>query len=462
MARQGDYLFQRAGSKNWYLKLQYPKAFWAEGKRKVEKSLGTDDHALAEALAAPLITEHKKVLYVFRAGLAARRLGLTREQFENTLRFKHTQEPLTTIVNPDGSRSFATETHIFTLAPDNKVLNTQPNETVAKVPMIWFTPTQRRELRAAQAHQKKVKFKDVDAEVLEAYIAAKRREGKLRKDDEDGARRTLADFKSLTEGKPIAHSSREEAHLLADLLVHERGLSAGRTRKLIAFMKAAINRDMEDPRNTHYKYNIFANVSVSDDEEGSPDPLTEADMDKVRANLHLFTDEQRLMWVWHASSSIRPVGLYSIAACEWEDGEDAETGNRYRTRFVRIRKDKNKFGTRSLPIPQAVLDLKAADGTPLLPDRIQGPLFSTPRPQLLAEINRVLDKIGVLRDTDNKRVKTLYSCRHRAKDRMLTRGASSDMRKAIMGHAREIQAHDLYGHGFPMWQVKLWIDKIGY
>jgi hypothetical protein len=46
MARKTDYLFQRSGSSNWWIKLQSP------GKR-VEKSPGTRDKKEAEILAQP-------------------------------------------------------------------------------------------------------------------------------------------------------------------------------------------------------------------------------------------------------------------------------------------------------------------------------------------------------------------------------------------------------------------------
>jgi hypothetical protein len=59
MTRKTDYLFQRPGSSNWWIKLQSP------GKR-VEKSLGTRDKKEAEIMALPLIARHEAALLAAR------------------------------------------------------------------------------------------------------------------------------------------------------------------------------------------------------------------------------------------------------------------------------------------------------------------------------------------------------------------------------------------------------------
>jgi hypothetical protein len=51
MRRKTDYLFLRAGSRNWHIKLQSPD-------KRVEKSLGTTHRREAEILASPMIAEH--------------------------------------------------------------------------------------------------------------------------------------------------------------------------------------------------------------------------------------------------------------------------------------------------------------------------------------------------------------------------------------------------------------------
>ena len=46
-SRRRDYIFQRPGSSNWYVKLRSP------GEKRKEVSLGTPDRAQAEILALP-------------------------------------------------------------------------------------------------------------------------------------------------------------------------------------------------------------------------------------------------------------------------------------------------------------------------------------------------------------------------------------------------------------------------
>lgn len=54
------YLYQRAGSSNWWIKFAYPADL---GLKKIQKSLGTPDRKEAEVLALPLIAEHRKKLF---------------------------------------------------------------------------------------------------------------------------------------------------------------------------------------------------------------------------------------------------------------------------------------------------------------------------------------------------------------------------------------------------------------
>src|SRR4051812_19429736 len=51
-----DYLYQRPGSSNWYLKLQKPNG------EVLRKSLGTANKLEAEIAAAPMIPDHKRSL----------------------------------------------------------------------------------------------------------------------------------------------------------------------------------------------------------------------------------------------------------------------------------------------------------------------------------------------------------------------------------------------------------------
>ena len=130
------------------------------------------------------------------------------------------------------------------------------------------------------------------------------------------------------------------------------------------------------------------------------------------------------------------------------DGEDKERGVRY----VMVGK-KTEQSLRRVPLPAAVL--------PYLPKSIKGPLFdrsknADPSDAASKRLNRFLDDCGIV----DKR-KVVHSFRHRAQDRLRAAGCPEDIRWSILGHEEETVAAS-YGTGFPVPQLKKWIDKIGF
>jgi hypothetical protein len=224
----------------------------------------------------------------------------------------------------------------------------------------------------------------------------------------------------------------------------QRGIKSQRIQKLLALLRAACNVAKMNP-NPLYKFEIAE--PYRDDEKDVP-PYSDDDVALIRANLDAFDREERLMVIWHIASSIRPGGIYSIDCCEWEVAKVG--GVERQTRYVWINRDKGKYGRRALPIPKVVLE------SGLLPERIDGPLFKRDLDVMLATINRKLTKMGV-----NVGGKTLYSGRHRARDRLDDLECVERMSRAIMGHARKIEPHDRYGHGFRMWKLQPFVDGIG-
>jgi len=91
-----DYLFQRPGSTNWWIKLRSP------GKR-IEKSLGTPDRAQAEIIALrDYIPDHKE------------RLLAARPRIEPA--WQHKLEPGREHAGPDNSRIVATDKVLIRVA----------------------------------------------------------------------------------------------------------------------------------------------------------------------------------------------------------------------------------------------------------------------------------------------------------------------------------------------------------
>ena len=114
--RKTDYLFQRPGSANWYVKLQSP------GKR-VEKSLGTPDRRQAEILALPMIGEHKSALLAARPRL-------------ETI-WRHQLEPGREHAVPDGGRILATDRDLFYIGHNGSILGPSRMAAQPRLPSIW-------------------------------------------------------------------------------------------------------------------------------------------------------------------------------------------------------------------------------------------------------------------------------------------------------------------------------------
>lgn len=189
-------------------------------------------------------------------------------------------------------------------------------------------------------------------------------------------------------------------------------------------------------------------------------PFTEEDIKLIKANMEVFSREEFTMIAMHCAMSVRPVGLCSIVREQWveEDEYDADANlvRSHRVRCVFIETDKDQhYGKRRLPIPECLLAAEWLDGTPLLPDRIIGKLFTTSETKLNLAINNKLKRIG-LKSDEGKR---LYSGRHRARQR-LNSCKDEDIRRYIMGQAHDRRdAHNEYG-GYRAYEIKPWIDII--
>jgi hypothetical protein len=448
----GRFTYRPHGSSRYWFRFQYPKDVQALlGKRKVEYALQdpetgerTSDPKIADTLALAELYRHRLLVQEAR-----NRLG-TREVMENedgsieariVRRMKvagfDRPYPLGQSTTDDGTRVIAAEDSAVLIG--DGVLQEVPNALRPILTYAFFPGDDDR--RAAAP----VLRRDDDFAIFERHIA----KAKLRKDDASALLRTVEDLKSLTEGRPFRDLKRSEVEALITYLREERSLSSGRVKKLLAYMRASMNRELvqDEPLITR---NVFDRFEIEDpDEEGEIPPYSDQDMAIITASVDNFDPESRLMLIWALASGIRPIGIYSIQHLEVEERQG------HRTPFVFVHRDKGKYGRRALPIPAAVLECG------LLPAKWDGPLevplFSTPLPQLLVRVNGRLSKIGV-----NVGTKTLYSARHRARDRLrdIQPDVPDQMSRAILGHSRQ-GVHERYGHNYSMWRLKPIVDQIG-
>jgi integrase len=419
MTRKADYLFQRPGSSNWWIKLQSP------GKR-VEKSLGTRDKKEAEIIALPLIARHKAAL------LAAR------PRMETVWRYEY--EPSADMQDAsNGERVLASETELKFYGPDGKLLRTTPNggprfRVVNLQHRLGIPFVDERMIGFTEEARARAKPKTDDDKVLETYIEHRKITGYIERE----ARDVWALFKTLTDGKPLKDCDRDDGRKLVTHF-EAQGLKSATIEKKIAWLNAAVNLAISEGR---LKFNPFASIVPRVRDKTRRLPLADADMRAIKRNLRRLGEADRLLVRLLASTGMRLSEAFEI------DGEQKERGVRY----VVVGK-KTDQSLRRIPLPAAVL--------PYLPKSIKEPLFALtkhkdPSDAASKRLNRFLDDIGI---TDPRKV--AHSLRHRAQDRLRAAGCPEDVRWSILGHEEETVAAG-YGVGFPVPLLRKWIDKIGF
>ncbi len=419
MTRKTDYLFQRPGSSNWWIKLQSP------GKR-VEKSLGTRDKKEADIIALPMVAHHKAAL------LAAR------PRMETVWRYEY--EPSADMQDAsNGERVLASATELKFYGPDGKLLRTTPNggpsfRIVNLQHRLGIPFVDERMIGLTEEAGARTKPKTDDDKVLETYIEHRKITGYIERE----ARDVWALFKTLTDGKPLKDCDRDDGR---KLVAHfeAQGLKSATIEKKIAWLNAAVNLAIREGR---LKFNPFASIVPRVRDKTRRLPLADADIKTIKRNLARLDEADQLLVRLLASTGMRLSEAFEI------DGEEKERGVRY----VIVGK-KTEQSLRRVPLPAAVL--------PHLPTSINGPLFDRsknvdPSDAASKRLNRFLDDCGIV----DKR-KVVHSFRHRAQDRLRAAECPEDIRWSILGHEEETVA-DSYGTGFSVPQLKKWIDKIGF
>jgi integrase len=418
-ARHGSYIFQRAGSSNWYVKLRSP------GESRREISLRTSDKLEAEAKAGPMIGEHKAKL------LAAR------PRIEQA--WHHKLEPGREHVGPDGSRVLATERELFYIGHNGAITRTEPNGEpgwqISSVPRLGlFVPVP---VQVKEGTRPTVPTKNGDDAILETYLNHRNITGYDRRE----AEAVWAVYKALTDNKPLKDATRDDGRKLVQRFKNE-GNKTATINKKIGWVRAAVELAIDEDKEGKWRFNPFRNVVPKSDDEQERLPLSDADMKECKRNLQKLSEPDQLLFRLLATTGMRLSEAFQI-----EDEEPEEKGHR----FVIIGK-KTKQSKRRVPFPAAVL--------PYLPKRITRRVFgdyTRANTQAASKrLNRFLNDCGIV---DPRKV--IHSLRHRAQDRLRASGAQKDMREALLGH-ETITVGESYGEGFPVLQLKRWIDKIGF
>lgn len=491
-----DYLQLRNGV--YQLRFQYPDPtmrhnallFYGldpethEWPKEERRSLKTRIRAEAEAKAAPYIERHRRFL-AFHAALTD-----TKRSWGDLVYFRQ-MEPNTQKVLDNGTRLVADEEKIMVIEP-NGTIHSRPNGVRGgiRVNVEAFKQEQvgRDYLDDFEAMRVEA-AKDKDGEAIEAYAKTLN----LR-DDEKLTMRVFRKVKAFVENKPIRECTRFEVirFIVDELSRKAKGepdaLSHPRLKKGMRYVAAAVKHSKDHDEHSPFRAveNPFAAIPWNNERvipahvEQPLDAFSEEDVDVIVRNLHLLGDEARLMMVAHIATGVRPVGLGSINKGGWISETETDGSGRvlgqHRTRYWDIADDKDRegnLGPRFIAVPQAVIDLKRKDGTPLVPAEFEGSLFKLDHESIGKACNKFLKQIGVspekLKEAPKGSRKSLYSGRHRARSRYEAVGCPDAISEHIMGHAESKKkdarrkgstSHRGYG-GHYAYVLKRWSDHVG-
>jgi integrase len=428
-----SYLYQRPGSKNWYLKLQTP------GNRR-EFSLGTPDKRQAEINAAPYILEHKKQL-------------LERKPRLEAAGWQHRFEPGREHTGPKGERIFATDRELFFLDQNGVTIEKRDNGGPAL--RLVGGPLTVRNLAEAYLNcddeslggpsgysRPKVAVKDGDDKYIEDYVKDKEITGRF----EHEVRGVWSLYKSLI-GKPLIDADRNDGRKLVDHFKAQE-LASATIRKKLMWLCAAVNHAIETDKGCKLKFNPFSGLVSAKRAKDAVrrEPLEDADIAACKAQIGKLKGTDALLFRLLATTGMRLAEAFEI------DREKMEGGVRYVTVG-----SKTETSLRYVPLP--------ADVLPYLPEKISGRLFAGTPNSASKRLNKFLRDCGIeatYTDTHgNEFQKCIHSLRHRAATRLRAAACPEDIRWALLGHEKVTVARD-YGRGHPVPMLREWIDRIGF
>ncbi|MDF3063983.1 MAG: tyrosine-type recombinase/integrase [Microvirga sp.] len=324
MARPGNYLHRRKGSKNWWARFRYTgKLAESMGTKLREISLGTADQREAEIRVLPLVAQHKRLLLIHAAGEIPL-VEITRPPL-----------PPGEHILPSGQRVVSTG--------DKLVL--MERLVPGGVQVIENRPVIERRVRTENSHiaaalatfpKSKPKGEAQDGEILATWI----RQSRIDKYVERNARETYKAFRDATR-KTFATATREDGRATCEHMLKSFSWQTVETR--IGLVRAAVNLAIKDGK---LRGQPFSQV-MPERQKGDilkRLPLDENDMKVARENLHKLGDDDQLLWILLAQTGMRLSEPFAIEEEFREDG----------VRFA-IVGTKNEQSERRVPFPDAAL-----------------------------------------------------------------------------------------------------------
>jgi len=421
MGRPGDYLFKRKGSQNWWIRFQYTGKFRTlRGVSKVEFSLGTSNREEAEIKALDHISEHKRLMFTIKGFVNSE---VTSKYLE--------YEPNRLHPTPDGGSIYAHEKTISVFNSSGVLVREEPNRRMVAV-RFRLPQSDYRDVEPFLA-----KKEHPDSNVIEDWISQRG----LNKHLANEAREVWRQLIKILNGRRLSNCTREHAKQLVRVL-QEEGNKSSTVDKKVGHLRAAVNLAIQENR---MKSNPFNNVVPKIDDKLDRQPLSDDDMATIRQNLHKLSLSDQLLWKLLATTGMRLDEPFSIME-EFREGD---------ARYV-IVGTKTKTSKRRVPLPTCILEL--------LPPKIECPLFAGSSETAGKRLRYFLKQLQISYDKDkgtgDKR-KVVHSLRHRAKDRLRAVRCPEDVQYEILGHEVRTVASG-YGRGYPVFELRNWIDLVGF
>jgi hypothetical protein len=299
MSKRGkvDFIFQRDGSTQYWIKLRSP------GVKRIERSLGTPDRQLAEVLAAPLVAEHKRLVLEARPRIEAT--------------WRHDYAP-GLHVNPDGGQIFATARELHYLDAQGATIRTTTNggpafvlSSVPRLGLNFPVPIQVTDAAARPV----LAVKGADDAYLETYLKHANVTGYYERE----ARHVWALYKSLTDSKRLKDSTRDDGRKLVTYF-EGQGLKSASIKKKIGWLTSAVNLAISEGR---LAFNPFSSIIPRKKDAEKRLPLDDADIEIIKARLDGLSDSDQVLLRLLGCTGMRLSEAFEIA------GEKIEQDVRY-------------------------------------------------------------------------------------------------------------------------------------
>jgi integrase len=427
-----DYLFLN-GSTYW-MKFQRPGC-------RIERSLKTSNKL--EALASD----------DYRRELAAHiQWKLERQAARNPSWYKGEawQVELQPGLHENG-RTFATDRLIHTLGPDGAIVATRPNGGLEmQFDREYKFPTGKRlnihsltlALFPEADPRRELVRKDADPDqsIWDAYLkhGGRNKTGLIGKAAHD-ATVTWERFRKFIGNKPLKNCTRADGRAFVAHLLETPNPVNGKKPKSASVARglrplaAAVNLAIGDGL---LELNPFVSVVPDRGDSIEREAFTDADCERIKSRLGELSESDRLLIRLLATTGMRLDEPFQATREYQQDG----------IRYVHVG-TKTEASDRKLPLPAGILEY--------LPNKVTKPLFDEPSKKTGARLRLWLKRLGF------DKTKTLHSFRHRAGARLTKLKCPSNVRRLILGHAKDISEE--YGKSDPPFELlKEWVDKIGF